>query len=87
MADAPDSPSKTLSFEDALRALEQVVRQLESGDVPLEESIALYEKGEKLRAQCQKRLEAAEAKIEKIVADREKATGAVPFDAAPSDAS
>jgi exodeoxyribonuclease VII small subunit len=51
----------TLSFEDALRALETIVRQLESGDVPLEDSISLYEKGEKLRQHCQKRLDAAQA--------------------------
>lgn len=57
-----------LSFEDALRALETIVRQLESGDVPLEDSISLYEDGEKLRLHCQKRLDAAQARIERIVA-------------------
>jgi exodeoxyribonuclease VII small subunit len=54
-----------LSFEEALRALESVVRQLESGEVPLDESISLYEKGEKLRAACQARLDAATARIER----------------------
>ena len=45
----PSPPITDLSFEDALRALEDVVRRLESGDVPLDESIALYERGEALR--------------------------------------
>jgi exodeoxyribonuclease VII small subunit len=71
-----------LSFEDALRALEDVVRQLEGGEVPLDESIGLYERGEKLRSHCQARLDAAQARIEKIVAAPDgRATGAVPFDA------
>ncbi len=72
----------TLSFEDALRELEGIVRQLESGDVPLEDSISLYEKGEKLRQHCQKRLDAAQARIEKIVAGPDGApVGTQPFDA------
>jgi exodeoxyribonuclease VII small subunit len=71
------------SFEDALRALEQVVRKLESGEARLDESIELYERGEKLRALCQARLDAAQARIEKIVAGADgKPTGTVPFDAA-----
>ena len=70
-----------LSFEQALKALEDVVRRLETGDVPLEESIGLYERGEALRAHCQARLDAAQARIEKIVAGPDgKATGTVPFD-------
>jgi exodeoxyribonuclease VII small subunit len=71
-----------MSFEQALRALEDVVKRLESGDVPLEESIGLYERGEQLRRHCQARLDAAQARIEKIVAGPDgRATGAVPFDA------
>ena len=58
-----------LTFEDALRQLEAVVKQLESGDVPLDESIDLYERGEALRKHCQARLDAAQARIEKIVTD------------------
>jgi exodeoxyribonuclease VII small subunit len=70
-----------LSFEDALRALEDVVRRLESGDVPLEDSIALYERGEELRKHCQKRLDAAQARIEKIVAGPDGTPAATqPFD-------
>lgn len=70
-----------LNFEDALRRLEDIVRKLESGDVPLDQSIALYEQGEKLRTLCQKRLEDAQAKIEKITLDRDgQAKGVTAFD-------
>ena len=58
-----------MSFEQALKALQQVVRQLEDGEVPLDQSITLYERGEKLRAHCQARLDAAQARIEAIVLD------------------
>ena len=54
------------AFEDALGKLENIVRQLESGEVPLEQSIALYQKGHALREYCQKRLDDARAQIEKI---------------------
>ena len=70
-----------MSFEEALRALEGVVRQLESGEVPLDESIDLYERGEALRQACQARLDAAQARIEKIVQGADgKPSGTVPFD-------
>jgi exodeoxyribonuclease VII small subunit len=55
-----------LSFEDALKRLEVIVQQLESGDVPLEQSIALYAEGDKLRAQCEARLKSAQARIDQI---------------------
>lgn len=72
-----------MSFEEALKALEDVVRRLESGDTPLDESITLYERGDALRAHCQARLDAAQTRIEAIVADREgKAAGLRPFDEA-----
>lgn len=72
-----------LSFEDALRELEMIVRRLESGEVPLEDSITLYETGEKLREHCQKRLDAAQARIEKIVTGPDGgAVGVQPFDPA-----
>jgi exodeoxyribonuclease VII small subunit len=81
MASEPQTTIDDLSFEDALRALETIVRQLESGDVPLEDSISLYEKGEKLRLHCQKRLDAAQARIERIVAGPDGApSGTQPFD-------
>ena len=71
-----------MSFEQALRALEEVVRALETGEVPLDESITLYERGEALRKHCQARLDAAQARIEKIVAGPDgKAAGLEPFDA------
>lgn len=70
-----------MSFEDALRALEDVVRKLEGGEVPLDESIGLYELGEKLRAHCQARLDTAQARIEKVVQGADgKASGTVPFE-------
>ena len=78
--DEVKSELSEMSFEDALRALEQVVRRLESGDVPLDESIALYERGEKLRAHCQARLDAAQARIEAIRLDAEgRPAGTAPF--------
>jgi len=80
MAEDPQNISD-MSFEEALRALQQVVRQLEDGEVPLDQSIALYERGEKLRAACQARLDAAQARIEKIVAGPDgKPAGTEPFD-------
>ena len=58
-----------------------VVRQLEDGEVPLDQSIALYERGEKLRAACQARLDAAQARIEAIVLDAKgQPSGTKPFD-------
>ncbi|BEV00857.1 exodeoxyribonuclease VII small subunit [Novosphingobium olei] len=72
-----------LSFEEALKALEDVVRKLESGEAPLDESIELYARGDALRAHCQKRLDAAQARIEAIVSDRDgKPVGTRPFDEA-----
>ena len=74
-------PIETMSFEQALSALEEIVTQLERGDVPLDQSIELYERGEKLRAACQKRLDTAQARIEKIVAGADGApSGTAPLD-------
>ena len=79
--ESPAPEIAALSFEDALRALEEVVRKLESGDVPLDDSIDLYERGEDLRMHCQARLDAAQARIERIVAGPDGlATGTQPFD-------
>ena len=73
----------SLSFEEALKELENVVRRLESGDAPLDESIDLYARGDALRAHCQARLDAAQARIEAIVADRDgKPQGMRAFDEA-----
>lgn len=64
---AEPAEMEELSFEEALQRLEAIVQQLERGDVPLDKSITLYAEGDRLRAQCQKRLEAAQARIEQIV--------------------
>ena len=72
-----------MSFEDALSALEAIVNKLERGDVPLDESIDLYSQGEKLRAACQKRLDSAQARIEKIVTGvNGSPSGTTPLDGA-----
>lgn len=66
-AGAAGRPVSKLSFEEALGELEQIVRQLESGDVPLERSIEIYERGAQLKSHCEKKLQAAQLKVEKIV--------------------
>lgn len=77
-----DPDIAALSFEEALRALEDIVRKLESGEVPLDATMDLYERGEKLRKHCQARLDAAQLRIEKIVAGGDgQAAGTQPFDA------
>jgi len=82
MDDAQVPEISAMTFEEALRALEDVVRRLEGGEVPLDESIGLYERGEALRRHCQARLDAAQARIDKIVAGPDgKASATVPFDA------
>lgn len=67
IAMADSAQTDTLSFEEALRRLEAIVQQLERGDVPLDQSITLYEEGDRLRAQCQRRLDMAQARIEQIM--------------------
>jgi len=81
MSDTPDLSA--LSFEDALKRLEAIVARLESGDATLEDSITLYAEGDALRAQCEARLKAAQARIEKITLGADgKPDGTAPFDAA-----
>ena len=71
-----------MSFEEALAELEGVVGRLETGEVPLEQSIALYERGDALKKHCEKKLRDAELKVEKIVAGSDgQATGTAPFEA------
>ena len=77
---AMDTPIEELSFEDALKELEKIVSRLEGGEASLDESIALYERGDKLRQRCADRLDAAQARIEAIRVDAEgKAAGTRPF--------
>lgn len=71
----------SLNFEEAMAALENVVAKLESGNAPLEQSIALYTRGTKLKAHCEAKLKDAQAKIEKITLDENgAAAGTQPFD-------
>ncbi|MGB0795907.1 MAG: exodeoxyribonuclease VII small subunit, partial [Paracoccaceae bacterium] len=58
-----ETPVDEMSFEDAMRELEKVVGDLERGDVPLEQSIALYERGAQLKQRCQTKLKEAEEKV------------------------
>ncbi|HSI40055.1 MAG TPA: exodeoxyribonuclease VII small subunit [Xanthobacteraceae bacterium] len=72
---------RELSFEKALAELETIVARLERGDVPLEESIALYARGEALKGRCDALLKDAEARVEKITLDAEgRPTGSTPLD-------
>lgn len=74
-------PVDTMSFEEALKELEQVVGQLESGQVDLEKSIAIYERGAHLKAHCEAKLAQAQARIEQItLAENGAVAGTVPFD-------
>jgi exodeoxyribonuclease VII small subunit len=68
----------SLSFEQALAELEQIVARLESGQAPLEDSIRLYERGAALKAHCEQRLEAARLRVEKIVMGASGAPGVEP---------
>lgn len=77
-----DTDLSALSFEQALKHLEEIVARLESGEAALDESIALYTQGEALRAQCETRLKDAQARIEKItLGSNGQATGTSMFDA------
>ena len=70
-----------LSFEAALKRLEEIVRKLESGEASLDESIELYGEGDRLKQQCEARLQAAQARIEKIQFGRDgNPTGTTAFD-------
>ncbi len=78
-----DKPVAEMSFEDAMSALEGVVNRLEAGEVALEESIKLYERGAELKAHCQKKLAEAEEKVAQITLDGDgQPTGTTPVDPA-----
>ena len=71
-----------LSFERAIEELESIVRRLEDGKVPLEESVAIYERGEALKRRCEELLRQAEARVDKITNDASgQPTGTEPLDA------
>lgn len=77
-----NEPITTLSFEQAVEELERIVSGLERGDVALDQSISLYERGEALKKHCEALLSAAEHRIEKIRLDRAgKPQGVEPLDA------
>lgn len=69
-----------LSFEEALGELEQIVRDLETGQAPLENSISSYERGIALKKHCEKKLKDAQAKIEKITVDDNGSIHNEPFE-------
>lgn len=76
MSEAADIAEMT--FEQALAELEQIVARLESGQAPLEDSIRMYERGSALKAHCERRLEAARLRVEKIVVGAGGAPAAEP---------
>ena len=70
-----------LSFERAIEELESIVKRLEDGKVPLEESVAIYERGEALKRRCEDLLRQAEARVQKITLDASgNPTGTEPLD-------
>ena len=80
MADSNTDVSK-MPFERAIEELESIVKRLEEGKVPLEESVAIYERGEVLKRRCEDLLRQAEARVEKITLDATgKPTGTQPLD-------
>ncbi|MDP3896357.1 MAG: exodeoxyribonuclease VII small subunit [Mesorhizobium sp.] len=83
MAAEANDDVKAMSFEQALEALERIVDDLEKGDVPLDQSIRIYERGEALKAHCDLLLKSAEDKVEKIRLARDgKPVGTEPLDGA-----
>jgi len=80
-AETTNDDIKAMSFEQALDALEKIVDDLERGDVALDQSIRIYERGEALKAHCDRLLRAAEDKVEKIRLSRDgKPVGTEPLD-------
>ena len=76
-----DVAIEEMTFEQAMRELELVVGKLERGDVALEDSIALYERGAELKKRCETKLKEAEEKVAAITLDRDgQPTGTVPLD-------
>lgn len=65
---------KTLSFEDAMKRLEEIVQFLERGNIPLEDAVQAYEEGMQLKQFCLEKLEAAQLRIEKVTGVNKKDT-------------
>ena len=81
MAETDNADIKKLTFETAIAELESIVKRLEEGKVPLEESVAIYGRGEDLKKRCEELLKQAEARVEKITLDASgKPTGSTPLD-------
>jgi exodeoxyribonuclease VII small subunit len=81
MTETADEDTRNLTFEKALAELEDIVKRLEGGAVPLEESVVIYERGEALKRRCEELLRQAEARVEKITLDSSgKPTGTEPLD-------
>jgi exodeoxyribonuclease VII small subunit len=81
MAENIQADVRKLSFERALEELESIVKRLEEGKVPLEESVAIYERGESLKRRCEELLRQAEARVDKITLDASgQPTGTEPLD-------
>jgi exodeoxyribonuclease VII small subunit len=74
------APIESLSFEAALTELEDIVSRLEQGEVDLEDSIALYERGTALKAHCESKLKGAEARLEKILLGPDGPKGVEPME-------
>src|SRR2546423_13857671 len=72
--------AETPNFETQLASLERIVRELERGDLPLEQSLELFEQGVKLSRECQERLNEAERRIEVLLRGGDGSTIAVPFE-------
>jgi exodeoxyribonuclease VII small subunit len=78
---AEKADPKKMTFEAAIEELETIVKRLEDGKVPLEESVTIYERGEALKKRCEELLRQAEARVEKITLDASgKPTGTAPLD-------
>jgi exodeoxyribonuclease VII small subunit len=75
----PEEKTSSLSFEGSLEELERIVKELEKGDLPLEQSLALFESGMRLSAECKRQLEEAESRIE-ILMKKGAEVVPVPFD-------
>jgi exodeoxyribonuclease VII small subunit len=81
MPDNNNADVNRLSFERAIEELESIVKRLEDGKVPLEESVAIYERGEVLKRRCEELLRQAEARVDKITLDASgKPSGTEPLD-------